>query len=408
MTHSARASAALRALQEDDPAIAALSLWCAHRDSATGLAETQGDTIRYGPAFDRLAPHEQAGLAAHHVLHVALRHPARMAEMALRFGPGFDARLFGIAADAVVNEAVLLAGHALPRPALVLTGLLSQALGILQSPREALAEWDVERLYLRLIQGGSGGEAATRARAEAATRAPDQDLHPEPDPAAEPARATKAEWRQHLARAIDAGRLAGRGFGAIGHRMADAAPAPTPWEVLLRGLLARTLLPRAGLTHRRPARDWIAEEAEARATSAPTPAFRPGRARATPAPRIALALDTSSSVDDARLAMLWAEIAAIARRVAAEIWLIPFDEAPEAPRRLDPAERLEGIAMRRGGGTDFGPALAAALALRPSVIVVLTDLEADAPDAPRGVPVIWAATGEAPDPPFGHVLRIDR
>ena len=55
MTHSARATTALRALQEDDPAIAALSLWCAHRDAAEGVAQTAADTILYGPGFAALA-----------------------------------------------------------------------------------------------------------------------------------------------------------------------------------------------------------------------------------------------------------------------------------------------------------------------------------------------------------------
>ncbi len=38
-----------------------------------------------------------------------------------------------------------------------------------------------------------------------------------------------------------AGRMAGRGVGVIGHLMADLAPSETPWEVVLRGLLARAL-----------------------------------------------------------------------------------------------------------------------------------------------------------------------
>lgn len=407
MTHSARATTALRALQEDDPAIAALSLWCAHRDGPEGVAQTLADTIVYGPGFDSLAPHEQAGLAAHHVLHVALRHPGRMGAMAERLGAGFDAWLFNIVADALVNEAVLLAGHALPRPALRLTDLLSEALGQIVPPHQALAEWDVERLYLRLMQGGTGGEAAARARALAARQGQDKDLSPGGE-GAEAARADDPEWRQHLARAIEAGRMAGRGFGTIGHRMADAAPAPTPWEVVLRGLLARAVLARPAPTHRRPARDWIAQEAAARDMGGPAPAFRPGQARAQAVPRVVLALDTSSSVDDMRMGLLMAEIAGIARRVMAEIWLIPFDEAPEAPRRLDPADWREGLVMRRGGGTDYAPVLAAAAALRPAAIVVLTDLEGEAGDPPRGIPVIWAATGTAPDPAFGLVLRIDR
>ncbi len=76
--HSVRAGSALRALTETDPALAALSLWCDHRDGAGTVARSSGTTITYGPGFEALPPHEQIGVAAHHVLHVALRHGARM------------------------------------------------------------------------------------------------------------------------------------------------------------------------------------------------------------------------------------------------------------------------------------------------------------------------------------------
>ena len=142
--HSARAGPALQALAEADPAIAALSLWCTHRDGEE--TRCSAEAIRYGPDFEALMPHEQSGLAAHHILHVALRHPARMGSLQERLGEAFDPALYNLAADAVVNEALLLADHALPRPAVVLTELLQQALGKRVEPQAALAEWDVERL----------------------------------------------------------------------------------------------------------------------------------------------------------------------------------------------------------------------------------------------------------------------
>ena len=125
--HSKRAARALQSLTESDPAIAALSLWCRHRDGES--TATSGDLITYGPDFEDLLPHEQSGLAAHHVLHVALRHPARMADLQTRLGQGFDESLYNLVADAIVNEALLAADHALPRPAVRLTELLQRSLG---------------------------------------------------------------------------------------------------------------------------------------------------------------------------------------------------------------------------------------------------------------------------------------
>jgi hypothetical protein len=131
--HSTRATRALAHLGEVDPALAVLSLWCGHRDGE-GATRTMGDTIVYGPGFASLGLAEQVGLAAHHVLHVALRHANRQAGLAERLGPRFDASLYGLAADGIINETLLLAGHGLPRPAVTLTDLLEE-IGRPRNPR---------------------------------------------------------------------------------------------------------------------------------------------------------------------------------------------------------------------------------------------------------------------------------
>lgn len=412
--HSRRAGAALRALAETDPAMAALSLWCDHRDGEGPAGRTADTTITYGPAFETLPRHEQIGVAAHHILHVALRHGVRMGAMAARFGDRFDPEVYAIAADAVVNEALVQAGYALPRPALTLTALLAGLGGAAPPAAEALAEWDVDRLYVRLMQEGPGeGRAADRAKDRVKALVFEPDL----DPVARRAEAAEAPdealWRQHLSRAMEAGRMAGRGIGMLGHRLAEFAPPDTPWEVVLRGLVSRALTEGARPTHRRPARRWVAMEAEARRAGGPVPAFEPGILRRASAPRVAVCLDASSSIDEARLAMFLGEVAGIVRRMAAEFWVIPFDEAARPAARIDAArwrEALAGLDLPRGGGTSFAPAIAEAVRLGPSVIVVLTDLEGEAGPAPRGVPVIWAVPDalSPPPPPFGRVLSLAR
>ncbi len=67
------------------------------------------------------------------------------------------------------------------------------------------------------------------------------------------------------------------------------------------------------------------------------------------------------------------------------------------------------MAPPRGGGTAFPPVIAAAAALGPSALVILTDLEGEPGEAPRGVPVIWAVPdGPVTPPPFGRVLTLAR
>jgi predicted metal-dependent peptidase len=409
--HSTRATTALRALNEQDPALAALALWCDHRDRDHGpAAETIGQTIHYGPEFDTLPRHEQIGTAAHHILHVALRHSPRLADMQARMGDRFDAPLWQIAADAIVNETLLAAGYALPRPALTLTGLLSAAFDAKASPQQALSEWDVDRLYHRLRDGSGKGGAADRAHAHARAQNHGPDLKPDAGVTDQPETPTAADWQRHLSRALEAGRLAGRGLGAANLRLADIPTPVTPWEVILRRLLTRATLDRPQPTHRRPARAWIATMAQAQRDNRPEPAFQPATARQSPAPRVVIALDTSSSITDDALALLMAEVAGIARRTRAELHLIPFDDTPAPPLRLDPATcatQLRTLSPPRGGGTDFAPAFTAAAQLTPSILIVLTDLEAPLPPPPR-FPVIWAVPDarHAPQPAWGTLLDL--
>ncbi|MGV8950891.1 MAG: DUF2201 family putative metallopeptidase [Cypionkella sp.] len=410
--HSVRAGAALRGLMETDSAMAALSLWCDHRDGEGSVARSAGTSITYGPGFADLPRHEQTGVAAHHILHVALRHSARMAAMAARWGERFDPDIYAIAADAVVNEALAQSGYAIPRPALTLLGLLAE-IDPAAAGADALALWDVDRLYIRLMQDGAGtGRASDRAKQHVKTLVFEPDLDPSERKAETAEGADQALWRQHLSRAMEAGRLAGRGIGTVGYRLADLALPETPWEVILRGLVSRALSQATQQTHRRPARRWVAAEAEALRTGGPVPAFEPGQMRRSDTPRIAIGLDASSSIDDARLALFMAEIAGIMRRMAAEVWVIPFDETPRDPVRIDPAQwraQVAALDLPRGGGTSFAPMIAAAMRLSPSVIVVLTDLDGEVGPTPRGVPVIWAVPDGTPIvPAFGKVLSLAR
>jgi predicted metal-dependent peptidase len=400
--HTRRASIALRMLGDADPALAALSLWCQHRDTDTGpAATTSGDTILYGPPFESLPRHEQAGLCAHHILHVALCHPARLADMALRQPQDFSADLWTLAADAIVNEAVLAAGHALPRPAVTLSDLVADG------GEAALADWDVERLYLHLAGSPEG-----RGRAEGIIRRMAFTADVTPEAGATDSADQTAAWRGHVVRAMEAGRMAGRGLGLIGHRLADIPRPEVPWEIVLRSLVTRAVTAGAAPDWRRPARGWIAADAAARATGTPGPAFLPGTNRRQEIARIGIGLDTSSSIDDLRWRMFSAEITGIARRTGAELIVIPFDESPEPPLRLGPGEGLSRLALldtRRGGGTDFRPLLQQAQSLALSILVILTDLEGETGPAPRGLPVIWALPPGAQTPaPWGKRLSLER
>lgn len=398
MNHSTRARRALAQLAEVDPGLGALALWCKHRDG-TGPTRTMEETIFYGDDFERLALPQQVGLTAHHVLHVALRHSARARAARERLGPDYGEDLFGLAADAIVNEALLAADHAVPRPAPVLTELLEKIGEPAESPLTALSDWDTEKLALRLHRDDKTRKAA-QSYGNAKEFVPDLQEGGEG-----PSEDQDADWRGHMLRAMETGRQAGTGIGMLGAIIADMAPPRIPWERQLRGLLAKALIEAPQPTWRRPSGRWAAMEATARARGTPVPVFQPGRQRSQWRPRIVVGLDTSSSIAPEVLRLFAAEADGIARRTGAQTHLLAFDTEVHNQMRLHPGQRLrwDSLRLRVGGGTDFRPFFAEAAKLQPSVAVVLSDLDAPMGAAPA-YPVIWVAPTDAERPAFGKLL----
>lgn len=401
---SHRAARALAHLPENDPALAALALWCEVRDS-DGPMRTQGHVILVGTGFTSLPLREQIGLLGHHVLHAALRHGPRMAAQRGRDGADFSADAFNLAADALVNEILTEAGLALPRPAVRLAALLERV----DMPPEdrALGRWDVERIYqfLRSLESEGRDKVAEYARENAF----EQDLDDTEAEAGAGEAQDAGAWRSHLARALQTAGAAGRGVGRILRGFAELPLSHTPWERHLRALLAKAVTPPPQPSYRRPRRAWIAAEAEARRHGGPTPVFQPALRDRLDKPRIVLGLDTSGSITERQLSKLAGEVAAIARRTGAEVHLISFDEAAYDVRKLaagDERRLLSLMTPRRDGGTSFVDAIREAVRLDPSILVMLTDLAGEAGSAPA-FPVLWA-TPQAfpPDPPFGRVLSL--
>lgn len=154
------------------------------------------------------------------MLHVALRHSARSAGLAERLGDAFDPALFALAVDAIINETLTLAGHAIPRPSVILTELLAEAGMPAPSAIAALERWDADRLAMALHRDPA---RAKRLRDWAETRGLKDDLKTGPPDDAGPAK-SGTDWRNQILRAMEAGRKAGPGIGRLGAILADLAP----------------------------------------------------------------------------------------------------------------------------------------------------------------------------------------
>lgn len=424
--HSTRATAALQKLVETDPAFGSLSLWCKHRDAipqevtlfvadARGQARavrlnydlapayTDGESVYYGKAFETFSLQEQVAVCAHELMHVACRHVSRGVTLSKRIGPGYDPALFNIATDALINETLTRAGHALPQGTVVLGKLLVEVLD--RPAREAgdvLKSVDAETLY-RLLADAVGKDAkAARALGSLAGRvAADLDARV----CTGPDMITDAAWSARLNRALDTGARAGRGIGVHAYRIADLPRVDTPWEVILRRLLTKAVTQLREPSYARPSRRWLALDAERRGRAGPQPAFEPGHHMQKGQPRIVVCIDVSGSVSSDMVRRFTAEVVGIGKRRACELHLVVFDHGIQLSTRLDGFDlrgEIEALSFKGGGGTSFAEPIAEASTKDPSVIVVLTDMLGPFGPDPK-VPVIWATPNlRAPAPPFGR------
>lgn len=415
-----RGTAAVSRLVELAPATGALALWVRHVDLAQARPDapplaTDGRAMFYAPAFEALTLTQQIGWVAHELLHLALRHVPRRRALAAVLGD-VDAELYNLCADAIVHSTLdHVPWLALPDGAVTLPRLLGVVLDEQATPEQALARWDVERLYRAVDDrrpgrnGREDGHRAARARGMAARQSP--DLLPEPTPGAdgrgaddtpEDEAALAREWQQRLLRA-----QAADGEFSIWRTLGADLPRPrTPWEQVLRGWVARTLAPRPSVSWSRPSRACLA--LQGRAGPHRRAPFEPGRSAFSVVPTLAVVVDVSGSIDEALLARFGHELATLSRRGDAAVVRIVGDDRVREVRRFAPgAATLEAWTGDGGGGTDFAPLLAEAARHRPDLTLVLTDL--DGPAGPRPpMPVVWAVPDSAPSRPvpFGRLLRL--
>jgi predicted metal-dependent peptidase len=134
----------------------------------------------------------------------------------------------------------------------------------------------------------------------------------------------------------------------------------TPWERILRDLLHRHTRRKHRPDPSRPSRRWLALEGDLRQREGVDLPFE----RATSAARtgrIALAVDTSGSIDEYLLRRFAAEVAAVLVQTEPILRLIVCDADVHHVYDFsgrEGAKALRGFRFKGGGGTDFKPAIA--------------------------------------------------
>lgn len=346
----------------------------------------------------------------HELLHIALAHPARARELKKRIAD-FDARLYNTACDAIINAALTgVHGIRPPADAVALERVLSQLRLWQQTDDVAVVvrQWSSEALYHALAKqrgqldldkltaaaGFGSNDLVPDARVTAANTQPTDGNHSTED--------TIRAWHARLQMAR--GSLAG-----IITRLTNELPeVKTPWERILRDLLFRHAQRKRRLDPSRPTRRWLAIENELRQNEGVALPFeratRPARSG-----RIALAVDTSGSVDESLLKRFAAEVAAVLEQTDPQLRLIVCDANVHQVRNFtgrEAALHLREFCFKGGGGTDFRPAIAEAAKWKPDLLIYLTDLAGEAGNAPS-FPVLWAVPEGKVAAPWGKVVELN-
>jgi hypothetical protein len=202
---------------------------------------------------------------------------------------------------------------------------------------------------------------------------------------------------QAAGRILDTARHSGRGMGKLVTIInGDIPRSRTPWQMLLRVPMARHIDTERTRSWRRPSRRGLLE---------------PGRIRSKPAPKIAICLDTSGSIDDDILRIFVGEMAAIARSLGASLHVVVADDGVQDVFDVpvgDPRRQLRNLKVTGRGGTTFQPAIARAAASNPDIIVYFTDLHGPMPEKPLK-PLFWAvpeSINANPEASVGKIIHL--
>jgi predicted metal-dependent peptidase len=407
------------------------------------IAYTDGGTIYAGADYESFEPQARRFICLHEILHVALCHPQRFAELEKRDPAGFDPKLLNIAADAVINGSLEnLTGLETPPDAWTLAAIWQclekseddvnpsvagksfapysisvasrQARKIANLTRSEFVQvnrWSCEELYYFLkarcqtdskvyeflLDFDKKDSLAGDLRLKTGETRSLDDLQSAADKAGE----EKRSWQQRLS-------LLRGTMPELLERLALEMPrVETPWEQIFRFVVQTAFQEQVQKNYSRPNRRWLALERDYRRQAGTDLPFAPDsfKKRGT---RLAVALDTSGSIDESLLGRFLAEIAALCSFNQRNLILIIGDAKVHKITEIDwrdTTRELSQIKYTGGGGTDFRPLIEAAAGFEPDALVYLTDLYGETGDEPD-FPVIWATHGASGNASWGEQIKL--
>jgi predicted metal-dependent peptidase len=378
------------ALVLDQPFFGALALRLKIvEDPGCGTAWVDGVSLGYDPAFvDGLTHAQTVALVAHEVMHCACGHPWRR--------DGRDKDRWNQAADYAINGILRESGFTLPESALM--------------PDGPLVGKNAEWIYDRMPQpseedenGGSGGQGAASGPNPQVQTGAGQPGGDESGSGNDPlgevrdapngTDAGEGDWDIAVQQAARAAQARGDLPAGLARFASDQARPRVDWRSALRRLVQQA---RADYSWRLPNARYVARGL-----------YMPALRNEEMGP-IAVAIDTSGSIDEALLAQFAAELqAAVDDASPARVHVLYCDARIH---RVDTFERGETVEVNPagGGGTDFRPVFdwLDTCEETPAALVYLTDLDGRFPSETPEIPTLWATTTDYVAP-FGETLRIE-
>lgn len=424
------------------PGLASLALWCNFADTDEDvIAFTDGRTIYAGGAYEKFSERERRFICLHEILHIALCHPFRFLTLEKQ-DVGFTPSLLNIAADAIINKSLEnLTGLTAPSGAWTLekvwevlekcedaanslSGKVSEfsysyhvssptrkIANLSRSEFTSVSRWSCEELYyflkalvnnfsefvetllLNYEKDTLGGDLLRLNGAGGRQSVSDENNGLEIE--------EKRIWQQRFS-------LLRGTMPELLNRLAGELPkTEVPWERVLRSLAQTVFQETERKNYSRPSRRWLALERDYFAYSGVSLPFLPETVKKRSS-RLAVALDTSGSIDKSLLGRFLAEIVALCsynqRNLVLLIGDLEVHQIVEIDWR-DVARELAGLKYTGGGGTDFRPLIKAAANFTPDALIYLTDLYGETGDEPE-FPVIWATHGIAGKAAWGEQVKL--
>lgn len=436
-TDSSRMRPDLEAAIEYLPGLASLALWCNFADTdEDAIAFTDGNTIYAGAEYKNFSEKERRFICLHEILHIALCHPNRFLNLEKQ-DVGFDPNLLNIAADAIINKSLEnLTGLKIPATAWTLEKIwqtleksedavnsasddksqASYSYGsyfttrkIANLTRKEFTEssrWSCEELYYFFkVQAKSidgfikmllanyekddlGGDLL-QVTCGKKGRNSDETIQ------------AKRDWQQRLLL------LKGTMPELLNRLIGELPKTETPWEQILHSLVQTAFQEQTVKNYSRPSRRWLSMERDYQKYAGVILPFSPDELKKRGS-RLAVALDTSGSIDNGLLARFLAEIAALCELNQRNLVLIIGDAEVHQIIEIEWCEatdELKNLKYAGGGGTDFRPLIKAAAEFSPDVLIYLTDLFGETGDEPD-FPVIWATQGVSGNADWGEQIKL--